>query len=169
MLMCMRCQCFTQSLGVILWMVLSTPVPQGFREGTLVTWARCYLLHPLPRRWWFHYPHLAMQFFFLGVHYQNWQFGNHRFVDDTSMRPFEPRKKILVKHNSKLLLFSFGVQMSGNKNIFFVGGEFTRTCMYFKAWNKMTHDCLRGYSFSTEFTRLGASCFFLYCYNAGFT
>ena len=93
-------------------------------------------------------PHLVMQISFLGVHYQNdpkLVILKSPIAHATSMRPFEPRREILAQHISKL--FSFGIQMSSNRKIIFMGGEFPRTYMHFKPKEKMTHDCLRGSSF----------------------
>ena len=57
--------------------------------------------------------------------------------------PLNPGK-IVAQH---ILFFFFGVQMSSNRKIFFMGGEFPRTYMHLKPKEKMTHDCLRWYFF----------------------
>ena len=67
------------------------------------------------------------------------------------MRQLEPRKK-LVQNISKL--FSFGVQMSGNRKIISMGCDFTRTYIYVKPQEKITHDRLRGYGSVHDFTHL---------------
>ena len=45
--------------------------------------------------------------------------------------------------------------MSGNKRIIFMGRAFTRTYMYVKPQEKMSHDCLRVYGSLHDFKRLG--------------
>jgi hypothetical protein len=67
------------------------------------------------------------------------------------MRPFEPRKIILVQNSSKL--FSRGVQTSGHRKIIFMGGEFTRTYLYVKPEEKIAHDFLRGYGSLHDFAK----------------
>ena len=67
------------------------------------------------------------------------------FANATSMRPFEPRKEILVQ---KYFFLCANVWHQENNFVtLFMGGEFTRTYLYAKRREKMTHDCLRGYVF----------------------
>ena len=69
------------------------------------------------------------------------------------MRPFEPRKTILVQNMSKY--FKIILQTSSHRKVMFMGGEFTRTYMYVKPQEKMPHDYLRGYGSLHDSKRLG--------------
>ena len=69
------------------------------------------------------------------------------------MRPFEPRKTILVQNMSKY--FKIILQTSGHRKVMFMGGQFTRTYMYVKPQEKMSNGYLRGYGSLHDSQRLG--------------